>query len=178
MSNFLPDDYERQQSSGGYYKIQPGDNKLRIMSEPVIGFKLWMNGEAVTKRSEADFTQKELDLADIDRFSGKRRTPDETWGVVVWVPSESRIMVCEFSQRGIINGLLDYIESEDWGDPRGYDINIKKDTTGERVKYSVSAIPPKPAPKEAVEAYGAAGINLQERVFGQVDSSNVVEPEI
>ena len=40
-NTFLPETYELPQSAGGYMKLQQGENKLRILSKPIIGWLDW-----------------------------------------------------------------------------------------------------------------------------------------
>lgn len=163
--SFLPKDYERQESGSSFLKIKPGDNKLRIVSDAVVGQELWIEGKPTRKPYGVEFTKEELENADTNTFTGEKRKPQEFWAVMVWSYENKQLQLFSFTQRGIIDGLLDYVESEDWGDPKNYDVNIKKDTSGERTKYSVTAIPPKPLSKEIEEAIAEDETNINEIMF-------------
>ena len=173
--SFLPKNYERKSSGGGFLKLEAGDNRVRVLSEPVIGMELWVGGNPVRKPFGVEFIKEELANADINTFDGTKRKPTEFWGVVVWDYKSQSATQYNFTQRGIIDGLLDLLEDADWGDVREYDINIKK-VTGERTKYSVSPVPPKPLSDEIKKAYEESTIDLS-KLFSSTDDLVKVDVE-
>jgi len=42
---FISDDYEAPSSGGGYTKIEQGENRLRILSSPLLVWVIWKDGK-------------------------------------------------------------------------------------------------------------------------------------
>ena len=45
--NFLPDDYKSPKSSNHYMKLQDGENKIRILTQPILGWEDWHDKKPV-----------------------------------------------------------------------------------------------------------------------------------
>jgi len=88
--------------------------------------------------------------------------------MVVWNYKEKKIQTLEITQKTIMGGLYDYeSNTEDWGDLKGYDIEIIKKKEGDKVSYTVSAVPPKPLLDEIKQAFEESDIDIKKLFNGE-----------
>ncbi len=134
MSNFLPDSYELPESGGNYMKFQDGEQKIRILSKPIIGWVDWKEKKPYRFPMDA---KPEKPLADkpIKHF----------WAFVVWNYNEQSVQILEVTQQTIQSAIRNLAKDEDWGDPWTYDIKITKKGKDLDTKYSVV-----PSPKKVI----------------------------
>ena len=50
--SFLPLTYDVPSSTGNYFKFQDGANKVRIMSQPILGWRFWITDEEGKKNEQ------------------------------------------------------------------------------------------------------------------------------
>ncbi len=151
---FLPEGYKAP-VSGGYTKIQQGDNQMRILSSPLMVWVIWVNGKSIRLPYDPD---NKPALPEGDNPSVKH-----AWLLIVYNYATSAIEVFELDKMTLINPLLTYANDPDWGHPKGYDIVIKKTGSGrEGTKYSLIAKPAKPVSDEVKAAYIDTPIALGE----------------
>lgn len=159
---FLPPDYELppEFEKGNYFKFKDGENKLRVLSSAIVGYELWIDGKPI-RRVKNDFTPEELEQADINRFTNKKKEPTHFWTFVCWNYAEKQVQILQLTQVSIINAMKSYIQDPDWGAPFGYDLVIVKEQDGKKVMYSVKAKPHKQVSDDILEAYGHTKIDLK-----------------
>ena len=151
---FLNEDYKAP-VSGGYAKIQQGDNRMRILSSPLMVWVIWGGGKSTRLPYDPD---NKPALPDADNPSVKH-----AWIMKVYNYETSAIEVFELDKMTLITPLLTYVRDADWGHPKNYDIVINKSGSGrEGTKYSLIAKPAKPLSEEAKEAYINTPIALGE----------------
>src|SRR4051794_4315927 len=118
MSEFLPTDYKRPETPSAYMKLEDGQNKLRIMSAPLLGWLYWNNdNKPVRLRMDQKPTGRPADMRDDDKFK-------HFWALIVWNYKESRLQILELTQASIQGPIEDLAANSDWGDPRDYDLTI------------------------------------------------------
>lgn len=140
-------DYELPQKENNYVKLQPGDNKFRIMSDIITWFVDWKDRKPLRSKEE----QKPVDPT---------RLPKHFWAMAVWDYQANKIKVMEITQSGIQKSLWSYQALPERGDLKNYDITITKSGSGMDTKYTTVALPPKEIGGLIQKAYELAKINL------------------
>lgn len=158
FANFLPVDYEAPKAAGDYMKLQEGENRIRILSSPVIGWEDW-----TADKKPVRYRFNERPKAPIDPL----RPVKHFWAVIVWNYSEARIQILQINQATVRESLETLSKDKDWGAPFFYDVKITK--TGEKIntRYSVVALPHRPVSEHIREAFYAKPINLQALFTGE-----------
>lgn len=144
---------DQAEGSSGYMKLKAGPNRFRILSEPIQGWLWWTNDNKPHRARN----YPEAIPADIR----KGEAPKFFWTFVVWNLKEARVQILELTQQTIIGPIRDLINAEEWGDPRQYSLTVNRTGEGLETTYSVVPSPVKIAPKEVLDAYEAAAINLE-----------------
>lgn len=157
MSNesFIDDNYNPPSSAGGYTKIQQGDNRLRILSKPLLVWVIWADGKP--SRIPYDKDKKP------SMPSGEGASVKHAWIMTVYNYATESIEIFELDKMTIINPLLNHVKDTDWGHPKHYDIVITKSGSGkDGTKYSMIAKPKKEVSEVVKEAYFETPIDLSE----------------
>ena len=55
---FLPTDYIVKSPNSGYMRLEEGDNRIRILTKPIMGHELWMNNKPKRVRMGEAFTHR------------------------------------------------------------------------------------------------------------------------
>lgn len=166
MSNpFLPEDFDGvPESPSSYMRFKSGENKIRIVGSAIVGNELWVSGKPVRKTTKEIFTQDELNNADINKFTGKQKTPVYFWAFPVLNYETKKVEILEVTQRKVIEGVEGYLNDPDYGpDPKNYDLVIVRNDESDPVSYSVRAKPPKELPADIQEYVQdeVSGINMK-----------------
>jgi len=152
---FLPVDYETPKASNeSYFKLNKGENKVRILSSAVVGWEDWTT-DAPPKPVRFRMNQKP------DRPMDPNRRIKHFWACVIWDYSSQKISIWQITQASIQSAIAALVKDEDWGDPKGYDLKITRKGDGMETEYFVSPIPHKPAAPEILEQYQSNPINLE-----------------
>jgi hypothetical protein len=150
--NWLPEGYKEEKQSNAYMKLQEGENRIRILSEPIIGWEDWTADKKPVRFRDNEKPAKSIDPAKpVKRF----------WSFVVWNYKEERIQILHLTQASIRGPIQDYCEDRDWGNPCFYDIKITKKGGDTLTKYTVSPVPSKEVAPHIVEAFNARRCNLE-----------------
>lgn len=147
--NFLPEDYTPPSTSSNYTKLQQGDNTLRILSKPIIGWEMWINGHPKRYR----YDQKPE--------ATEESVPREFWAMVVWNRDSERLQVFHVTQGSIKKTLRELVADDMWGSPHQYDIKITRSGQQLKTNYSVTPRPKTPIDNHIEQAFLDAGINLE-----------------
>lgn len=151
--NFLPQDYQAPKAASQYYfKLQEGENRVRILSKPVFGWEDW-----TLERKPVRFLMNEKPAKSID----PKKPIKHFWAFVVWNVNEEQIQIMQITQATIRNSIEALCKDEDWGSPFGYDIKIIKKGEGKETEYSVNPAPHKEVSKEVLQAFKERPINLE-----------------
>lgn len=168
----------KQNSDGGFTKLEPGDNVLRLLSEPVVAFEVWENKQVTRTKSviENGYYAPQQDI-------GKKARIVHAFKAYNY--QTKQVELAAFSQKKIINALMSYDRSERWGDVRKYDINIiRTGTTKDDTDYQVQAIPPQPLSEEIKKEVASVNINFiawingdNDLIFSENDTVNETPPQ-
>lgn len=179
--SWIDKDYKVPTSGTGYMKFKEGDNLVRILAKPVMGYELWIDGKPV-RRKKDNFTAAERASADINKYTGKPKTPQHFWAMPVYNYDEKRVMWLNASQQSVQNGLLSLLRNPKWGTLDQYDVIITKDKNI-KPPYSVQPDPKSPLSKEAKAAWSAVTVDAEEYFKGghplnSKDASTFSEEEV
>jgi hypothetical protein len=148
--NFLPTNYTTPKSSNSYMKLQDGDNKFRILSQPIIGWEDWDDKKPVRFR----FNEKPLKPID------PKKPVKHFWAFIVWNYMEEKIQILQVTQATIRNCIESLCKDQDWGAPYFYDIKILKKGEGKDTAYMVNPLPHKPVDPAIKKAFYEKRCNL------------------
>jgi hypothetical protein len=148
--DFMPEGYEVP-SSSNYLKLQPGDNKFRIVSKPIIGWLDWEDKKPLRFHMQ-NKPQSSIDPAKpIKHF----------WAMSVWDYKSNKVSILEITQKTIQTAIEGLARNTDWGSPLNYDLTINKSGSGMDTEYAVIPIPPKPLPEEIQTVVIGTQVNLE-----------------
>lgn len=159
MTTFLPEDYEAPSASGNYMKFAQGENKIRILSQPILGWEDW-----TADKKPVRFRYKNKPAQPID----PARPVKHFWAMIVWNYKEERIQILQITQASIRGAIEALSENEDWGAPYFYDIKITKKGEKVETEYNVAPVPHKPTSEAIRKAFHDRPINL-EALFDNAD---------
>jgi hypothetical protein len=149
-NNFMPEGYEVP-SSNNYLKLQPGDNKIRIVSKPIIGWEDWKDNKPIRFRM-SDKPQTSID---------PEKPIKHFWAMLAWDYKSNKLAILEITQKSIQKAIEGLAKNEDWGSPLNYDITISKSGSGLDTEYAVVPIPPKPLSEEVQGLIIGTQVNLE-----------------
>ena len=148
--DFMPEGYEVP-SSSNYLKLQPGDNKFRIVSKPIIGWLDW------DEKKPLRFHMQNKPQASID----PAKPIKHFWAMSVWDYKSNKVSILEITQKTIQTAIEGLARNTDWGTPLNYDLTVTKTGSGMDTEYSVIPIPPKPLPEEIQTVILGTQVNLE-----------------
>lgn len=140
---FLPPNYQAPASAGNYMKIQDGENKIRILSKPVLGWEDWVDEKPIRYRFESKPAKSHDPKKPIRHF----------WAFIVWNYNEEKIQILQVSQATIRKNIEVLCKDSDWGDPYFYDIKIIRTGASTDTEYQVNPLPHKQANATIVKAF-------------------------
>jgi hypothetical protein len=150
-TNFLPDNYEIPTKP--YFKFIPGDNRIRILASPIIGYEYFTNDNKPV-RSKESFDEMPSDIK-----------PDGAikhfWAMKIWNYHTTRIEIMEITQKGILTAIKSLAENPKWGTPLGYDICITKKGEGLNTEYTVIPEPKSELTEVQELAFADTYVNLE-----------------
>ena len=131
--NFLPQDYKSPTPSTSYTKLLDGENRLRILSRPVVGWEDWLDKKPVRFR----FKEKPAHPFD------PSKPAKHFWSMIVWNYRTEQIEILHLTQTSIRQSIEALCHDKDWGAPFHYDIKITRKGEGMDTEYVVNPIPHK-----------------------------------
>ena len=161
---FLPDSYEAPAGSNKYMKFKDGNNEFRVLGNSIVGMELWINKKPVRHLMSQPFTRDELEQADTND-DGSVRRPKHFWAFPVIDMVDSTVKVLEVTQKSVQDALRVYVEDSDWGDPKEYNVLVKRGGSGLETSYNVIAKPKKelsPDEKVSWEDVKKKGFDVKE----------------
>ncbi len=164
--SFLPDGEIIPAGVSNYMKLTDPENKFRVLDSAITGFELWVNGKPVRMKKN-EFTISQLDNADINKFTGKKKIPQYFWAFPVFDYKTDKIEILEVTQVSVMRGIEDYLNDPDYGDPKEYDLIVVRDDESDPVKYRVKAKPPKILDEGIKQLYKDTPINLNALYKGE-----------
>lgn len=166
---FLPKKYKAPAGSSDFMKLQDGENKIRIMSDAVIGWEGWKNDKPF--RREGIEKNIEDDEVDIDQKYSKKPKISHIWAFIVWDYESESIKLFTLTQKTIMKSIDSLVNDDDWGDPKEYDIGINKIVKGGRTSYEIKPYPPKKLSSDIIKAFKDTEIDIQS-IFKESDSED------
>jgi len=168
--SFLPTEYDVPVKPGKYMKFQDGENRLRILTSPILGWEWWTDADGVVKEKGDKIRKGDKPVrvpmgGKIDESAAE--TARHFWAMKVWNYKDEMVQVLEVTQASIQKPLKALAKDEDWGSPVNYDIVVSKSGEGLDTEYSVT---PKPAKKmdEAIkELCDNTSVNLEALFDGE-----------
>ena len=154
---FFQDKEYKIPTTSNYFKFVEGKNKFRVLDSAIVGYEYWnTSNKPVRSKEQFDEIPEDIKLDKEGNFK-----INHFWAFPVWNYEEKRVQIMELTQKGIMKSIKAYIDEEDWGDPKGYDLVVTKTGSGFDTEYQTLANPHSPVPAEAVEAYEKKKINLE-----------------
>ena len=150
-SDFLPQDYEIPTKP--YFKFVQGDNIVRILDSPIMGYE-YFNTDSKPVRQKEAFEEMPSDIK-------QGGTVKHFWAMKIWNYKTGRIEVMEITQKGILTSIKSLAENPKWGTPLGYDICIKKEGDGLKTEYTVMPEPKSEITEQQELAYVDTYVNLE-----------------
>lgn len=140
------DNFELEKKTGGYMKLQKGENKLRILSQFIGGWEEWDESRKPIRYRERPETIRQ----GLKQFAA----------AIVWNYQEGKIQILEITQASIIRQLQALSDDKDWGPVFFYDVKIIRTGEDMLTKYQVNPLPAKPLDPDIKKAFYEKRINL------------------
>jgi hypothetical protein len=137
---FVAPDYEPEKTISDFCKLEDGDTKIRILTKPVMGLEGWAPTDSGDKFKPVRYRIKEKPPQKIVN-TFKRKEIKEFWAMVVYNYNVEAIQVLQIKQKALINGILGYARTPEWGDPFSYDLKITRKGKDLKTTYTLAAIP-------------------------------------
>ena len=144
--SFLPKDYTLPESPSSFFKLQDGENRIRILSDAKVGWEGWKDSKPFRREGvECNIKDNEVD---IDEKYSKKPKINLFWAFLVFNYKSNQVEVATITQKTVLKGIENLVNDPDWGDILKYDIAINKVKKGDKTTYTVS---PKPAKELTAE---------------------------
>jgi len=125
-------------------KIQQGENKIRILTQPILGWEEWTNDKKPIRYEYGDKPKKDLN---------PKQPAKHFLSFIVWNYADEEIQLLHVTQAGIRKGLETLCEDSDWGAPFFYDIKIFKEGEEQKTRYTVNPLPHKSVAEHIIQAF-------------------------
>ena len=154
--NFLPKDYAPKESEGAtkYLKLKNGDNLLRILSKPLIGYVGWRDKQPYRSKT-AEGLQGTFE-----------NNPKEFWAVICYSYDNQCVCIWEITQKTILKAITSLANDKALGSPLKYDLKIVRTGEDLQTEYQVSPYPHRELPEEVTKAHESTNINLEALMDG------------
>lgn len=150
--SFLPTDYKIP-SQSNYMKLEKGSNKLRVLDSAITGFEWWEEDQNGGRKPHRRRTFQEA-------VKQGQEPIKHFWAFPVWNYATQSVQILEITQKSVMAMITSYVNNEDWGDPKEYDLTVNREGDGFDTEYTVIASPHKKVTDEVVQAYKNTSINL------------------
>lgn len=148
---FLPNN--ERAPEGNYMKLVEGDNTFRITSSAVTGYEYWNKEDKPVRLKKEPTSTPE----DIRMDNGKPSRVKYFWAFTVYNYRAQKQQILELTAVSIQNAIRALVQNKAWGDPKEYDITIKRVGSGLGTEYSVMPNPKSSFPADLV----GGGVNLE-----------------
>lgn len=147
---FLPANYEAPKASNFYMKFVEGENKFRILSQPILGWEDWLDKKPVRFKM-ANKPQKPID---------PKKAIKHFWAMIVWNYNSEEIQVLHLTQATLRKSLEALCNDPDWGAPYFFDLKVMKTGEGIDTEYSLNPLPHKELAPHIKEMFNERRCNL------------------
>jgi hypothetical protein len=155
-NDFLPEGYELPK--GPYFKPEVGENRIRIIGRPVIGWLDWDRDKKPHRFRMDKKPSAPMGKDPIRHF----------WAILVWDNKGQCLQVWELTQKGIMAAIKALVADPDWGNPSDYDIKITKSGSGKDTEYEIRPAPKSPMSDE-VKTIVAGTYHCLDAIFDGLD---------
>lgn len=155
--SFLPENYQAPKQASYYLKLMEGENRIRIMSKPIIGWEDWQDKKPMRFRMDQKPNKPVDSKKPIKHF----------WAFIVFNYNEEEIQIMQVSQATVRKSLEALCRDSDWGSPYAYDIKITKKGEGVDTEYAVNPVPHKTIDPYLVACFSERPINLEALFTGE-----------
>lgn len=153
----IPKNVSIPKSKGQFAKFQDGKNRVRILSDIVVGWEGWKNNKPF--RHEGDVCKIKPEQVDLNQNGNPNI--NYFWAMIVYNYTQGMIQVLEITQKTIMGALKTLEDSADWGDLKNYDIEINKSKVGDKTTYNCVSIPPKALAPEILKLVSETKVDLK-----------------
>lgn len=156
---FLDNISEEPAKVGKYVKLQDGDNRIRLLGGGDDGLLIF-GKEGWT----GDDDDRKVHRWDIKADAPKLKFNDEPktfMAVPVWNYQVNAIQIWNITQATIRAKIRELATDPEWGDPRNYDIKVKKEGEQLLTKYEVTPCKEKELSDEVKIAFESATIDTK-----------------
>lgn len=159
-------------SSSQFSKFQEGVNKFRFLSDVVFGYEGWKDSKPF--RHEGNVCKIKPEQVDLNQNGNPNI--NFFWAAVVWNYRAEKlgdnkwvgkIQVLEITQKTIMKVLYELEQKEEYGDIKGYDVEITKTKEGDKTTYTTLGMPPKALSKEIKDAFEKTEVKLEALFKGE-----------
>lgn len=151
MKSFLPTNYESPKGNSAYFKPEDGENKIRILSAPILGWLDWTEDKRPLRFRYDNKPNPIVADKPVKHF----------WTMIIWSYDKKQIMIYEATQSGVRAGLEALSKDADWGIPTGYDVKIVRTGKDQKTKYTVNPLPHRPVDEHIKAQFADKPINLE-----------------
>jgi len=168
MNSFFPQDTKKpEKAAGNYMKLQDDVNRIRIVTDAIVGWVYWVPGEnGNNKPVRVKECPDEVPAEAVEDKYGNFIKNFYAFGVYNY--QENKVQILEITQSSIQEAIFDYNVDEDWGSPKAYDLKITRKNEGGKVKYTVNAVGKDELPMKVANAVAEKPMNL-EALFDNAD---------
>tara|TARA_R110002012_G_scaffold168976_2_gene332738 strand:- start:3371 stop:3919 length:549 start_codon:yes stop_codon:yes gene_type:complete len=168
--SFLPDDYVMPDKVGNWMKLLPGPNRFRILGsftdEPKTAIMGWEAWDTSDGRKPVRFR-----MAEPPAKGSYEEDAKHFWAFTVYNVNLKSFQILQLTQKSILDELNKFCADKDWGDPKGYDIEIFRIGEDKGTKYQTQ---PKPHSEVSEEAKASICPVDLERMFDGEDPFDFV----
>lgn len=150
---FLPQGVEPPKTNSLYFRFEQGDNKFRILSDAIVGWIDWQDKKPIRTKEQ----RQAIDPT---------KQPKNFWAFKVWDYKEHKLKILEITQAGIQSSIFEFYKNDAWGDPKGYDITVKRDGTDINTRYNLLPTPPTPVNPEITKILNETVCDLEQLFSG------------
>jgi hypothetical protein len=150
MSNFYDKNFVLPDKKDQMVKLKQGANKFRFVGAPITGFVHFVEltddkGKRTTPLRQLEpFTAEQLSSITPSQPGSE---PKFFFMTCVYCYDDGQFRFLELTQKSILNVIKSFASNDEYGNPSGYDITIKKEGENLNTEYWVIPSPPKPLAK-------------------------------
>lgn len=170
-AQFFPVGYEDPSRRTGFMKFKKGDNKMRILSNPILGWEEWIDTKPIRYRMKDEPKQWQdpkkpgkhfvtMMIWDYKQEEKVRASEEE-------LPLKVCLKILHIPQVSIRRSLEEHSADPDLGPLFSYDIEVKRSGEGLQTKYGVFPLPPTEVPDYIIPIYKENRCNLEAIFDGQ-----------
>lgn len=157
----IVEEAQKSSKSGRFVKLEPGENRFRILDVPTSGWVVWENQKPTRYKDKSDVPAN----ADDAKYF---------WFFPVWMNDSVKFL--EVPQKSVLSELAFFDQNEDWGELFNYDIIVNRTGDGMETQYRTAPVPKKPLSKDGQEAWAKIKPDYKPEELFKKDGVIYVEP--